>query len=56
MTRKDYTIVADALLKVKKHTSTPVFNDVSHTVAKHLEETCANFNMDMFCRYLNKKK
>ena len=56
MTRRDFVIVADALLKVKKHTSTPAYNDITHTIAKHLEENCANFNIGTFCKYLNKKK
>tara|TARA_R110000751_G_scaffold26901_2_gene71508 strand:+ start:123 stop:293 length:171 start_codon:yes stop_codon:yes gene_type:complete len=56
MTRKDFIIVADALLKVKKHTTVSEYNDISFTVAKHLEDTCTNFNLGTFSKYLNTKK
>ena len=56
MTRKDFIIVADALLEVKKHTSPETFADVSHTICMHLKKTCANFNLEYFKKYLNKKK
>jgi len=41
MTRKDFIIVADALLEVK---------------TQHIEKTCSNFNKGYFLKYLNTKK
>jgi|TARA_Y100000034_G_C6672209_1_gene295156 hypothetical protein len=56
MTRRDFIIIADSLLKVKKHTSTETFADVSHTIAEHLKDKCSNFNMKYFQKYLNTEK
>lgn len=56
MTRKDFIIVADALLEVKKHTSTETFTDVSHTICEYLKKTCSNFNVSYFKKYLNTKE
>lgn len=53
MTRRDFIIVADALIEVKKEQSEEVFIDVSHTIAKHLQKTCSNFNLKTFTKYIN---